>query len=1116
MASTAIKALSVSALALAITLGAVSCKSDSSSGTGPVTPPPPTPPVVTGAPTAAFIAAASANAFDPVTFDASTSTSADGSALQYVWDFGNGQRGGGKTITRSFGTGGTRSVTLTVFDAANRSASVSKSIAVAAPPAPVATLSVQGIVKALDGTAIAGVTISQVGGSASASTDTAGKARLSLGTGSPLTIRFSKAGYADQLLAVTLPATTGTDAAFDVVMRARDAALTLADAAAGGSLTGRDGALLSLPPNALVTATGTAVTGAVQIAITPVDVTQNGGGGFPGSFSGLAQTGTATPIVSFGTTEYVLTASGQPVQVAPGKSATIELPLYATKRLAGTLLTVGDTTPLWSLDEATGSWVQEGSGTVVASANSPSGLALRASVTHFSWWNSDLGFDPYGPEPKCVYDTNIGIPGGNDTFASATICNMLAQVDPSDGGPTPKLTKGPAGPAAAVLPPRIAGFAYRRALPIAGGVTIPVPANLNVLLQATALNGTWGGTAVVKGPVGARAQVVILMRPLFAAAGPTPEAITLPFDATRSLAALQPTALFTFTGAEAKFARIQLSPAVGSVITGRVRLLQGATVVASATIASSTAQIIAPVSGSLTYTIEIAGDAAAAFRLQADLLGGAQSEPITIPLDITRAIAAYVTFRGTLTVTAPTTIYLARSILGAPADFRVLSAAGAVLLDATGLPDASRGATLTLPAAGAYAVEIRPRIAGSATNVRMTIEQTLWAQIAPSINDAGTSGGLQLVDAQADRNGKLVVAYIELVGSSNRLKLQRWTGAAWESVAADLLIDKPCSASGNMTNVTFDNANAPIVVNSNILPANGSSFVTARRYTGGAWQALGPNNGTLPLIGAFSGACNTFPAIAVGADGAPIAAYQSDNNVVVQRFDGTQWKGLVRADTAGDVFPLQNISYDLKADATGRVWFVTGSPSFAGSNAQVRRFNATIPAWETIGGILPQTNTSGLQTPRLRFTDAGLPVVAWVAGVGTGGVSAPGTAVYRFDGTAWSTTGGYQASGNNLRTNPDDLGAAIVNGEALVSWTNLGFTFGGGVVVQRNTAAGWTPIGTGNGEVRQFTVGAVNDVGSSSSKLVPIGSELYLVLVSTQQVGGTYPNKVVLLRKVAN
>jgi hypothetical protein len=91
-----------------------------------------------------------------------------------------------------------------------------------------------------------------------------------------------------------------------------------------------------------------------------------------------------------------------------------------------------------------------------------------------------------------------------------------------------------------------------------------------------------------------------------------------------------------------------------------------------------------------------------------------------------------------------------------------------------------------------------------------------------------------------------------------------------------------------------------------------------------------------------------------------------------------------------------------------------------------------------------------------------------------------------------------------------------VNGEALVSWTNLGFTFGGGVVVQRNTAAGWTPIGTGNGEVRQFTVGAVNDVGSSSSKLVPIGSELYLVLVSTQQVGGTYPNKVVLLRKVAN
>ena len=82
-------------------------------------------------------------------------------------------------------------------------------------------------------------------------------------------------------------------------------------------------------------------------------------------------------------------AAGRPVQLAPGRSATIEIPSYVGKHVDGSLIKAGDTTPLWSLDETTGGWVEEGSGTVVASATSPSGFTLRAEVTHFSWWNSD-------------------------------------------------------------------------------------------------------------------------------------------------------------------------------------------------------------------------------------------------------------------------------------------------------------------------------------------------------------------------------------------------------------------------------------------------------------------------------------------------------------------------------------------------------------------------------------------------------------------------------------------------------------------------------------------------------------------------------------------------------
>lgn len=1116
MARPVLTALSSSAFAIAILIGAAGCKGDSSGGTGPITPTPPTPPVVIGAPTAVFVAAASANAFDPVTFDATGSASNDGSALQYVWDFGNGQRGGGKTITRSFGSGGARSVTLTVFDGANRSGSVSKSIAITAPPAPVSTISVQGIVKALDGTAISGVTIAQVGGSATASTDTSGKARLSVGTGSRLTLKFSKAGLADQLLTLLLPATTGSDAAFDVVMRTRDAALTLTDAAAGGSLTGRDGALLSLPPNGLVTAAGTTVTGAVQISMTPIDVTQSGAGGFPGDFSGLTQNGVATPIVSFGTTEYVLTSAGQSVQVAPGKTAMIELPLYALKRLNGTILAVGDTTPLWSLDETTGSWVQEGSGTVVASTSSPSGFALRATVAHFSWWNSDIGFDPYGPKPKCVYDTDIGLPGGNDAFATATICNMLAQLDPSAGGPSPRVSTRSVGVGAAALPPQIAGFAKRFVVPIAGGVTIPVPANLNVLLKATALNGTWGGSAVVNGPVGVQADAIIKMRPLYAIGGTTPEAIMLPFDGTRSLAALQPTALFTFTGSPSRYARVQLTAANGAVLTGRLRLLQGTTVVATATITNNAAQIIADVATAATYSIEVAGDAAAAFRLQVDLLGSVQTEPIALPADRSPSITAYGTYNGTLTVNVATTIYLARNVQSGQANVRLLSATGAVLLDGTTLPDAQRGASLTLPAAGTYTVEIRPRVAGSTTSLRFTVEQTVWTQSAPAINANAAAVYFLLLDALADRNGKVVVAYTEPAGNANRLKLQRWTGTTWEAAAADLLVDKPCTTVGSSMAIAFDNANNPIVLSGNRTDPSNASFVSARRYVGGAWVAIGPNNGALPKPSEFGGACASFPTITTGADGAPLAAYQSDNTIVVQRFDGTQWKGLAQSDSSGDVFPLQNGTYDLKVDASGRVWFVTGSPIFSGVAALVRRYNPGTSSWDTIGGSLPQTNTSGLHSPQLRFTDAGLPMVAWLAAVGTGGVASTGTAVYRYDGTTWSTTGGYKPGGNLTSGTPNELGFAIVNGDAVVSSTNGRSGIGNAVIVQRNTPAGWTAIGSGIGEVVQFTPGAINDVQSFSSRLMPVGTELYLALIATQFVSGTNQYKIVLLRKVAN
>jgi PKD repeat protein len=73
-----------------------------------------------------------------VLFDASTSTSANGTIVSYQWDFGDGGRASGVTATHSFSDAGTFIVTLTVTDTIGRTNSVSQSVTVGAGAKPTA------------------------------------------------------------------------------------------------------------------------------------------------------------------------------------------------------------------------------------------------------------------------------------------------------------------------------------------------------------------------------------------------------------------------------------------------------------------------------------------------------------------------------------------------------------------------------------------------------------------------------------------------------------------------------------------------------------------------------------------------------------------------------------------------------------------------------------------------------------------------------------------------------------------------------------------------------------------------------------------------------------------
>ena len=230
---------------------------------------------------------------------------------------------------------------------------------------------------------------------------------------------------------------------------------------------------------------------------------------------------------------------------------------------------------------------------------------------------------------------------------------------------------------------------------------------------------------------------------------------------------------------------------------------------------------------------------------------------------------------------------------------RLLAADGTVLF-APGTAAGVTSATSLQLAAGNYVFEVQPTTASGAS-FELTLESTAWLQVGPGL---ATTGLYQMVDLQADRNGQPVVAFVNSVahngGNSNVLMLRRWTGTAWETVGADLTVDRPCDdGNGPEASFAFDSANRPVVAYANTT-ASGGSFVTARRLSGGAWQPLGANDGSLPSMSTFTSACMTLPIVAVGLDDAPLLAYRADNTVVVQLFGGTAWNGL--ATSAGDVF----------------------------------------------------------------------------------------------------------------------------------------------------------------------------------------------------------------------
>jgi PKD domain len=362
--------------------------------------------------------------------------------VTYNWNFGDGATGTGITATHSFSAVGSYTVTLTVKDRDGEFGIVSKVISVKASSTGIAA-SLEVLVQGADGVRVKGAQI-KIGSAAPSTTTTGtnGVATLSTGSTGTQTVLVTKPGYVSQAMNANL--VSGASTNLNVIMLPVKEVLTIDNIEQSRLIKAETlGATVWLPANALVDSTGKAVTGTVVLELTPWNINSSDLNSMLGNGKARAADGSLVDLISAGmlTVDFFKVAangSRQHLQLdsAKTKTAVIQMDVpYAPDAnglisINGNTMTVGISIPMWTFNESTGLWNEEGTGTVVASQSAqgnPSGIAVQARVKHFSSWNWDF---------KYVGDSNYQTGSVNVIClegTSPTGCYVSAEITLPDG-----------------------------------------------------------------------------------------------------------------------------------------------------------------------------------------------------------------------------------------------------------------------------------------------------------------------------------------------------------------------------------------------------------------------------------------------------------------------------------------------------------------------------------------------------------------------------------------------------------------------------------------------------------------------------------------------------------
>jgi hypothetical protein len=257
------------------------------------------------------------------------------------------------------------------------------------------SVKVSGIVTDSTGTVLSGVQVSL--GSSVATTSSNGKYTLEVPPQTGAVIQFSVSGYLPSSKAVDV--TSGATNYLDVALMALATPQPL-DAMQGGTITGAAGAALTVGSGVLVDGNGNAVTGSVQVSLTPLNPAVPGElAAYPGSLAGSVNGAPATLLQTYGVLDVTVTQNGQELQIASGQTATVSIP--ATAKAGASLPPTQD---LWSFNLTTGIWDHEGTAQLAAS-----GSAYTAQLSHFSYHNIDASI--LAGQATCITGTVVSASG---------------------------------------------------------------------------------------------------------------------------------------------------------------------------------------------------------------------------------------------------------------------------------------------------------------------------------------------------------------------------------------------------------------------------------------------------------------------------------------------------------------------------------------------------------------------------------------------------------------------------------------------------------------------------------------------------------------------------------